>query len=202
MKISHFEEFPIWKKAAEFALKIFEFTNRTEFDGFGCMKEQLNRASLSISTDTAKGFVGPFENESLNTAKETVSECQSMLAVCREARIFAGRHAELSELIENASAISKMIDDWEEARWNDILSGRAFCPCGEIAIATGDASSEKVLHQSRNLSSRWTIVLRRSDNRTRPSLSLKPSVIIAYSSRSHSPARRVQSKHATRHDTG
>ena len=143
MKISHFEEFPIWKKAAEFALKIFEFTNRTEFDGFGCMKEQLNRASLSISTDTAKGFVGPFENESLNTAKETVSECQSMLAVCREARIFAGRHAELSELIENASAISKMIDDWEEARWNDILSGRAFCPCGEIAIATGDASSEE-----------------------------------------------------------
>ena len=36
-----------------------------------------------------------------------------------------------------------MIDDWEEARWNDILSGRAFCPCGEIAIATGDASSEE-----------------------------------------------------------
>jgi four helix bundle protein len=135
MNISRFEELPIWKKAAELTLKIFEFTNRTEFNGFGCMKEQLNRASLSISTNTAKGFGGPFDNE-LGTAKETASECQSMLAVCMEAPIFAARHAEICELIENAGAVSQMIEEWEESRWNDILGVQPFCPCSESEDAT------------------------------------------------------------------
>jgi four helix bundle protein len=143
MNISHFEELPIWKKAAEFALKMFEFTNRTEFNGFGCMKEQLNRSSLSISTNTAKGFGGPFDSESLNAAKEAVSDCQSMLAVCMEAPIFAGRHTEISDLTENAGDISQMIDDREEARWNDILGVQPFCSCSGLEDATGDSRPEE-----------------------------------------------------------
>lgn len=44
------------KAAIEFALKLFEFTNQTDFRGFGDTKNQLERAAVSISNNVAEGF--------------------------------------------------------------------------------------------------------------------------------------------------
>jgi hypothetical protein len=56
MKYSTFEELPVWKAAIQFALRVFEFTNKAEFRGLGDTKNQLEQAALSISNNVAEGF--------------------------------------------------------------------------------------------------------------------------------------------------
>ena len=56
MKYSTFEELPVWKAATVFALRVFEFTNKGNFQGFGDLKNQLGRAALGISNNVAEGF--------------------------------------------------------------------------------------------------------------------------------------------------
>ena len=45
MKYTRFEGLPVWQSAIEFALKVFEFTEKTEklFRGLGDTKNQLGR---------------------------------------------------------------------------------------------------------------------------------------------------------------
>lgn len=56
MKYSIFEELPVRQAAIEFALKLFEFTNKADFRGFGDTKNQLERAGVSISNNIAEGL--------------------------------------------------------------------------------------------------------------------------------------------------
>jgi len=56
MKYSTFEELPVWKASSEFALKVFEFTNKADLRGLGDIKNQIERAALWISNNIAEGF--------------------------------------------------------------------------------------------------------------------------------------------------
>jgi hypothetical protein len=58
MKYSTFGELPVWQSAAEFALKVFDLTNRADLRGLGDTKHQLERAALSISNNIAEGNAG------------------------------------------------------------------------------------------------------------------------------------------------
>ena len=53
MKYKNFEELPVWQAAIEFALKVSEFTDKADFRGFGDTKNQLERATVSISNNIA-----------------------------------------------------------------------------------------------------------------------------------------------------
>ena len=56
MKYSNFEYLPVWKAAIDFALRVFEFTEKAEFRGLGDTRNQLERATASISNNIAEGF--------------------------------------------------------------------------------------------------------------------------------------------------
>jgi four helix bundle protein len=58
MNYKSFEDLPVWKASIEFALKVFEFTEKTEkhLRGLGDTKNQLERAAISISNNIAEGF--------------------------------------------------------------------------------------------------------------------------------------------------
>jgi len=56
VKYSTFEELPVWKTAITFALQVFELTEKADFRGLGDTKNQLERASLSVSNNIADGF--------------------------------------------------------------------------------------------------------------------------------------------------
>ena len=56
MKYSRFEELPVWKDAIELAVRIFELTSQPEFKGYYGLKDQLERAGVSVSNNIAEGF--------------------------------------------------------------------------------------------------------------------------------------------------
>ena len=56
MKYNRFEELPVWKDAIELAVRIYELTARPAFRGYYSLKDQLERAGVSISNNIAEGF--------------------------------------------------------------------------------------------------------------------------------------------------
>ena len=56
MKYERFEDLPVWKAAIEFAVKVYELTAREQFKGHGGLRDQLERAAVSISNNIAEGF--------------------------------------------------------------------------------------------------------------------------------------------------
>lgn len=98
MKYSNFEELPVWKAAIEFALKLFEFTNRSEFRGFGDMKNQLERAGVSMSNNIAEGFERGSNTELIQflyISKGSAGECRSMLRLCESSPRFSNFKSEI-----------------------------------------------------------------------------------------------------------
>ena len=83
-KIQWFEDLIIWQKAVDLAVEIYALTNSAAFRTDFGMKDQLQRASVSISTNIAEGFERRSRKEYLNflnIAKGSAGEVRSLLYV-------------------------------------------------------------------------------------------------------------------------
>jgi four helix bundle protein len=82
MKYERFEDLPVWKTAMELALGVYELTKDRFFNQRGDLSDQLRRASLSVSNNTAEGFERGSTAELLAflyIARGSAGETRSML---------------------------------------------------------------------------------------------------------------------------
>jgi four helix bundle protein len=129
MKYSQFEDLPVWKAAIEFALKVFDFTSAADFRGFGDVKNQLERASVSISNNIAEGFERGSNTELIQflyISKGSGGESRSMLRLCEISPRFSNFKFEISNLIERAKNISRQLNGWLESLKNSDIKGPKF----------------------------------------------------------------------------
>ena len=126
MKYRNFEELPVWNAAIEFALNIFEFTSNADFRGMGDLKNQIERATVSISNNIAEGFVRGTSNDLiyfLYISKGSAGECRSMLRICERSNKFSNFRSEISNLILREESISKQLNGWIESLKNSDIKG-------------------------------------------------------------------------------
>jgi len=129
VKYSRFEDLPVWKAAVEFALKVFEFTNKADFRGLGDTKGQLERAALSISNNIAEGFERGSTADLINflyIARGSAGESRSMLRICEGLDRFSNFKFEISNMISRAISISKQLHGWIESLKNTDIKGVKF----------------------------------------------------------------------------
>jgi len=53
--MSHFEELKVWQKAIDLAVKVYEITKNDPFNKDYGLRDQMRRASVSISSNIAEG---------------------------------------------------------------------------------------------------------------------------------------------------
>ena len=53
--MSHFEELKVWQKAVDLAVKVYEITKNDPFNKDYGLRDQMRRASVSISSNIAEG---------------------------------------------------------------------------------------------------------------------------------------------------
>jgi len=129
MKYSTFEELPVWKASIAFAVEVFRFTEKNDFRGLGDTKNQLERASLSISNNIAEGFERGTTTELINflyIARGSAGESRSMLRLCEGLERFSNSRSEISNLIGIAVNISKQLHGWIDSLKNSDIKGVKF----------------------------------------------------------------------------
>jgi len=87
MKYAHFEELPVWISAIEITTKIYEITSKGSWlKDFG-LRDQIRRATISISSNIVEGFEKNSTNELiryLRIAKGSAGEVRNQLYIAHE----------------------------------------------------------------------------------------------------------------------
>jgi len=84
VKVKTFEDLQAWKDAREFVKSIYELTSQEKFNKDFGLKDQMQRAAVSIMNNISEGFERDNNKEFLNFlgyAKGSAGEVRSMLYV-------------------------------------------------------------------------------------------------------------------------
>jgi len=94
-----FEDLPVWQAAMELADALYDVTEGEAFRRRHSLRDQMERAALSVSSNIAEGFERGTRDELLYflyIAKGSCGELRSQTAFCARRRLLAkGRHAAL-----------------------------------------------------------------------------------------------------------
>ena len=127
MKYSRFEELPVWKHAIELARRMYAFIAIDPFRLHPGLRDQLERATLSISNNVAEGFERGSTNELLAflyIARGSAGEVRSMLSVLEDWSAFGNFKSQISDLKIESENISKQLYKWIESLKSSDIRGQ------------------------------------------------------------------------------
>ncbi len=130
MTYERFEDLPVWQKAAELYERTEELLEHAAFQATLGFRDQLDRASLSVSNNIAEGFERGTTNELLAflyIARGSAGEVRSMLTLklrrAAKANWSADLKAEIANLKSIAESCSRQIRGWADALQNSEIKG-------------------------------------------------------------------------------
>ena len=129
MKYKNFEDLPVWRDGIEFAVRVFEFTALPQFRGYYTLKDQLERASVSISNNIAEGFERGTTQELITflyISRGSSGESRSILRLCDRLKRFVDLKFEISDLISRAISISRQLRGWCDSLQNSEIKGQRY----------------------------------------------------------------------------
>lgn len=117
MTAKSFEDVEIWKRAHNWVLKIYRFSeNFPKHKLFG-LTSQLRRAAVSVPANFAEGFKKVGKADKLrfyNIAQGSLEECRYYLILARDLN-----YGEVTELQKDAEVVSKMLSSYMRMIAND-----------------------------------------------------------------------------------
>ncbi len=110
MKIKDFKDIESWKEARELVKLIYSTTSKGKFSKDFGLKDQIQRASVSIMSNIAEGFDSGSDKafiSFLNYAYRSATEVESLLYVIIDLQYI--NETEFKMLIEKIKKIKKLI---------------------------------------------------------------------------------------------
>jgi len=129
MKYSRFEELPVWNAAIEIAVQIYHLTSRPVFKSRYSLRDQIERAAVSISNNIAEGFERGTTQELLTflyIARGSCGEVRSMLCLLERLPVFADLKFEISNLKLSSEGISRQLRAWADFLQNSEVRGQRY----------------------------------------------------------------------------
>jgi len=154
MRYRRFEELPVWQDAAELARRMFDFTSLEPLRRHPGLRDQLERAALSVSNNVAEGFERGTTNELLAflyIARGSAGEVRSMLRVLEGWDGFANFKSQISDLTERVEKISRQLYGWSEKLKNSDISGQRHLDEKAKTIYAGKKDREEFLEELRRI---------------------------------------------------
>jgi len=127
MKYRRFEDLPVWQAAVKLAVSIFEVTERDAFSGKGDLRNQMQRAVVSISNNIAEGFERGSTTELLNflyIARGSAGEVRSMLQLVQRLPEFSASRQQAEDLAGECESISRQLRAWADSLQNSDIAGQ------------------------------------------------------------------------------
>ena len=101
MTYQRFEDVPVWQTALHLGQQIYSFTQSPPFRGQYSLRDQLERAAVSVSNNIAEGFERGTTQELITFlyyARGSAGEVRSMLCLIAGIESFATLKSQISNL--------------------------------------------------------------------------------------------------------
>lgn len=129
MTYTRFEELPVWRAAIQLAVKVYALTERGDLRGQGNMRDQIERAAVSVSNNFAEGFERGTTQELITflyVTRGSAAEVRSMLCLMEELPRFKNLKFEISNLKLLAEGISRQLRAWADTLQNSPIKGQRY----------------------------------------------------------------------------
>lgn len=127
MTYSRFEELPVWKEAIRLAEDVYNMTESRDWRGSHSLRDQLERAALSVSNNIAEGFERGTTNELLAflyIARGSAGEVRSMLCFLERRKGYDNFKSQISNLKFLAESCSRQLRGWADQLQNSEIKGQ------------------------------------------------------------------------------
>lgn len=127
MRYDRFEDLPVWQEAIRLADGIYDLTETHSKIFSYSLRDQLERASLSVSNNIAEGFERGTTNELLAyiyIARGSAGEVRSMLCFIERRPAFRNFKSQISNLKSLAESCSRQLRAWADHLQNSDIQGQ------------------------------------------------------------------------------
>src|SRR5262245_47908047 len=162
MKYERFEDLPVWKDAIELAVQIFALTEDEAFKGKASLRDQLERAAVSVSNNIAEGFERGTTQELITflyIARGSAGEIRSMLHLLDRLTRFSHLKSRISNLRSLAESISRQLRAWADSLQNSDIKGQRYLNEKTRQVYERQRESEGALAEWRQMREELTIRL-------------------------------------------
>jgi four helix bundle protein len=128
----------VWNDAIELALRVFRLSGTGRLNGVGDLKNQIERAGVSVSNNIAEGFERGTNEELLTflyIARGSSGEVRSMLHLLKRLPAIEDLHPQIEDLLNRAGSVSKQLGGWIESIKNSGFKGTRSQTAQTRAIA-------------------------------------------------------------------
>jgi four helix bundle protein len=115
MTYQRFEDLPVWQEAIRLAERVYLLTEDAGFQKQYSLRDQLERAAVSVSNNVAEGFERGTTPELLAfiyIARGSAGEVRSMLCLLERLGRFAHLKSQISDLKSTAESCSRQLRAW------------------------------------------------------------------------------------------
>lgn len=154
MTYERFEDLPVWKAAIALAEKIYALTERQPFARKHSMRDQIERAALSVSNNIAEGFERGTTPELLTflyIARGSAGEVRSMLCFLERLSAFQDLKFEISDLKLEAEGVSRQLRAWADSLQNSEIKGQRYLNEKELTMAKDKKERAEFLDMLKNI---------------------------------------------------
>src|SRR5229473_3271486 len=126
MRYKRFEDLPVWNAAIDLAIAIYSLTSRPEFNSRYSLRDQLERAAVSVSNNIAEGFERGTNNELLAflyISRGSAGEARSMLGLLERIPVFRSLGNEIKMLKPKAESCSRQLKGWTQSLQDSEFKG-------------------------------------------------------------------------------
>jgi four helix bundle protein len=129
MKYQRFEQLPVWQAAIDLAAEVYEFTAKSEFKARYSLRDQIERAAVSVSNNIAEGFERGTNPELLTflyIARGSAGEVRSMLYLLEKIAAFQNLESGIRDLRDKTESVSKQLGAWIQSLLNSGMKGQRY----------------------------------------------------------------------------
>ena len=129
MGYKRFEELPVWQASVELALATYAMTAQPALRRQRSLRDQLERAALSVSNNIAEGFERGTNQELLTflyIARGSAGEVRSMLCLLERMPALRDLESGILNLKSSVESISRQLGAWIRALRDSEMKGQRY----------------------------------------------------------------------------
>ena len=157
MRYNRFEELPVWQAAIKLGVETYTLTSDAAFRGRHSLRDQIERASVSVSNNVAEGFERGTNNELLTflyIARGSAGEVRNGLllaAKLADRRILKSEisnlKSQISNLLPTCESVSRQLRGWADSLQNTDIRGQRHLNDASRAAYTRDQRTREFLEK-------------------------------------------------------